>query len=321
VPRGLSDGSPETIRAAGALLWRPAESGPVGSDVPEIALVHRPRYDDWSLPKGKLLDGEHPLVGAAREVQEETGHSGPLGRPLGTQRYVRKLASGPTPKVVEFWAMRVTEGEFHPTDEIDELRWLDPDEASARLSRDSDRDVLTAFLSGPRDSVPVVLIRHGSAGERSRWPGPDRERPLDEKGRAQAEALVPLLELYRVDRVFSSDFVRCVDTVAPFARAHGLKVEGESLLSESRYSDHRQATYERLTELLDVAVATGTPTAICSQGKVMPDLVRQTCQRFHFIPPRTLSVRKGSFWVLHLVSGGLAGLERYSPVSGTDPTS
>jgi len=119
------------IPAGGGVVWRPT------ADTLEVALIHRPRYDDWSLPKGKLEAGEHPLTAAAREVREETGLSATVGR-----RSLR--TSYPVPegtKRVDYWLMRA-EGRFAANDEVDELRWLPPDEARELLSYDRDRVVL-----------------------------------------------------------------------------------------------------------------------------------------------------------------------------------
>src|SRR5580698_4828001 len=101
------------IEAAGGLLWRPVHGG-AGL---EVALVHRPKYDDWSIPKGKLNAGEHPIIAALREVWEETGHVGVLGRPLGEIRYLKDGS----PKRVRYWAMRLGDGHFSPSSEVDQL--------------------------------------------------------------------------------------------------------------------------------------------------------------------------------------------------------
>jgi 8-oxo-dGTP pyrophosphatase MutT (NUDIX family) len=122
------------VRAAGGILWRP---GPDGR--PEIAVVHRPRYDDWSLPKGKLDDGETHEEAALREVREETGFRCRRGAPAGVTEYAD--AKG-RPKVVRYWEMEPIAGEFEPTAEVDELRWLSVPEARRLLTYDHDRELL-----------------------------------------------------------------------------------------------------------------------------------------------------------------------------------
>lgn len=186
------------IRAAGAVLWRPDPDGP------RLAVIHRPRYDDWSFPKGKAEPEEHALLTAVREVFEETGQRAVLGRRLPTVRY--EVAG--RPKQVRYWAARAAAGrEFEPGDEVDELAWLTPLEARERLTWEWDVEVLDAFLSAPAATVPVVLLRHGLAKHRSeRWQdewsdGPwapghgddDLLRPLAEPGRRQAALLARLV--------------------------------------------------------------------------------------------------------------------------------
>ncbi|ADP81700.1 NUDIX hydrolase [Pseudofrankia inefficax] len=134
------------VRAAGGVVWRPAAGGGV-----EIVLVHRPRYDDWSLPKGKVDGDETWLAAAVREVDEETGLAVEVGVLLGDVTYpVRRHGSADSPpatKVVRYWALRVTGGAFTPNDEVDELRWLPPEQAAGLLSYDLDRDVVDRFLA------------------------------------------------------------------------------------------------------------------------------------------------------------------------------
>ncbi|MFS0697282.1 NUDIX hydrolase [Streptomyces nitrosporeus] len=132
------------VLAAGCVLWRRTPAGG-----PEVCLVHRPRYDDWSFPKGKLKRGETSLEAALREVLEETGHHCVPGPALPTARY---LANG-RPKEVGYWAAEaVSGGTFVPNDEVDRLAWLDPATARERLSRPGDRVQLEAFLNGPADA-------------------------------------------------------------------------------------------------------------------------------------------------------------------------
>lgn len=126
------------VRAAGGVLWRSAP----GPEEMQVVVVHRPRYDDWSLPKGKLLEGETFEEGALREMEEETGFTASLGRSLGEVRYLDHRGR---PKVVRWWAMEAVEGEFAPNDEVDVLRWVSPHAASAILSYDTDREILRRF--------------------------------------------------------------------------------------------------------------------------------------------------------------------------------
>ncbi|MFC9463609.1 NUDIX hydrolase [Streptomyces coelicoflavus] len=130
-----------TVRAAGCVLWRPAPpDAPPGL---ELCLVHRPKYDDWSHPKGKLDPGEDPLAGALREVAEETGYAAEPGVELPTVRYT---VDG-RPKEVRYWAAAAGTGVFVPSDEVDRILWLAPEAARARLTRPRDRALVDALLA------------------------------------------------------------------------------------------------------------------------------------------------------------------------------
>jgi 8-oxo-dGTP pyrophosphatase MutT (NUDIX family) len=126
------------IEAAGGAIWRRTSTGGV-----EILLVHRPRYDDWTLPKGKLEAGETAAAAALREVFEETGLRCSPGLELPSVRYVDHDGR---PKQVRYWAMQVVDGAFEPNDEVDEVRWLGIDEAVDELTYRHDRAVLDADL-------------------------------------------------------------------------------------------------------------------------------------------------------------------------------
>lgn len=296
--------SGKVIEAAGGALWRPA----LGGSGLEVALVHRPKYDDWSLPKGKLGSSEHEVLGAVREVWEETGFVGIPGRPLGEIRY---LKDG-DPKRVRYWAMRVQSGVFTPNEEVDQLMWLPPREAQQHLLPDRDRRILTEFLRDTDPTRAFMLVRHGSAGERASWRGDDRERPLDETGHAQADALVPLLDAYDIRRVLSADVLRCLETVGPFASLRAVPVESEPLVSETGTLSNPSAAIDRLLTLM----GDGDVTAVCSQGKAIPELLAGVCHSLGYLVPPDSHTRKGGFWVLHLAANGkirLAGLERFDP--------
>ena len=130
------------VRAAGGVVWRRGSQG-----APEFALVHRPAYDDWSLPKGKLHSGETEEDCALREVAEETGLRCRLGRPLGTTSYVDRKGR---PKIVYYWLMRPLAGRFAANEEIDEMRWLPLAAAVTLLTEERDRTLL-ASLGDPGD--------------------------------------------------------------------------------------------------------------------------------------------------------------------------
>lgn len=296
-----------TIRAAGGVVWRRTESGPNGDGV-EVALVHRPRYDDWSLPKGKLAPGEPEVEGAVREVLEETGFHVRIGRPLGETRYDKVIGKVARPKVVRWWAMQATTGAFTPTREVDGLRWMPLAEAEQLLTRETDRELLRRFAQGPAPTRTVLLVRHASAGSRSKWEGDDRDRPLDECGQAQADELVRLLARFDVGSIVSADVTRCVDTVAPFADALGLPVQEEPLLSEATYPGREEEAVAALrsTDPDRDAVA-------CSQGDVIPDLIDRLLVADDLDRPEPFAAAKGSAWALTFAANRLVNVEYFPP--------
>jgi len=113
-----------------------------GDGALEVLLVHRPRYDDWTLPKGKLHRGESHEEGALREVEEETGLRCELGRELPSSHYRDQKGRA---KVVRYWTMRPLDGAFQPDEEVDDARWLPLADADAELTYDRDREILHAF--------------------------------------------------------------------------------------------------------------------------------------------------------------------------------
>ncbi|HEX2128448.1 MAG TPA: NUDIX hydrolase [Solirubrobacterales bacterium] len=127
------------MRAAGGVIVRRRPNGER-----EVAVVHRPRYDDWSLPKGKLDPGEDFATAALREVEEETGLRCELRGELEPVRYHDRKGRD---KLVRWWLMEAVGGEFAPNDEVDELRWVGPDEAGSLLTYDHDRRLVTAATS------------------------------------------------------------------------------------------------------------------------------------------------------------------------------
>lgn len=277
----------DTIRAAGAVLWR--DSRQADSAQLEVAVVHRPRYDDWSLPKGKLDQGETVPAAAAREVFEETGHHCVLGRFLCQVSYP---VAG-EPKVVDYFSARATSGEFAPNDEVDELRWLSVEAASALVSRSNDREVLAEFGALPADLQSVLLVRHAKAGKRDNWPGDDDLRPLSAAGWRQAGALRTLLPLWRPSRVHSAPRARCVQTVQAIGDDLGTEVVLEHRLSEEGYWPDPDAGLVRFLEIVD---ARGVPV-VSSQGGVIPDLVARLAE-LGGLPLDDVPSKKGSVWLL-----------------------
>jgi len=287
------------VHAAGAVLWRPGSPDTADRDV-EIAVIHRPRYDDWSLPKGKVDPGETAPVAAVREVYEETGQRATLGRRLNTVSY--PIEAGV--KKVLYWSARAVGGEFMPGDEVDRLLWLPAAEAMQKLDYAQDRKVLRHFNKRPADTHTVLVVRHATAGRKSRFSGDDTKRPLDKRGRAQAKALVPQLLAFGASQVYAADRVRCHQTVEPLAAELGLAVHNELTLTEEAYAKNAKRGRRRM---LDIAKEQGTPV-VCTQGKVIPDLIAWWCDRDGVRPDKSRN-HKGSVWVLSLSDGRLVAAD------------
>jgi 8-oxo-(d)GTP phosphatase len=266
----MASSKPESrlIKAAGAVAWRP---GPDGR--PEILLVHRRKYDDWSLPKGKVEPGETLPVTAVREVLEEGGARLALGRRLASIRY----NVGGRPKRVHYWSAAVASLDDHavPNDEVDEIEWLDADRAIGRVSYRHDHGVLADFARLPARTVPVILLRHAKAVGKSSWKRADDRRPLDDAGRADAKALAELLACFGPRaRLITSPAVRCVETLRPFAELSGAELREEPSLyihTQSSRTDPADSP-SSMAALVAQAVAAGEPTIFCAHRENIPVL-------------------------------------------------
>ncbi len=305
-------GAVAEILAAGALLWRPAGRGA------QVALIHRPKYDDWGFAKGKLTPGEHVLLAAVREVEEETGLRVTLGRNLPPVRY---FVDG-LPKRVDYWAAQVHQATaaFVPNSEVDQLDWVPASAAGRRLSYGHDVQLLEAFSAGPRQTAPLILIRHASAGSKSDWSKDDDSRPLDARGRQQAKMLARLLRCFGAARVLSSPTERCVATVRPFSESEGADVEELDAFAVSGHrgkkADKQAAAEARAQEAAGAvasAAADGRPTVICAHRENMPLLLEAACRQLGADVPAGPPLRKAEFWVLHRADGQLAAAERHHP--------
>lgn len=253
-------------------------------------MVYRPRYDDWSLPKGKLEPGESTRVAAWREVCEETGARVGLGRFLCRTRY----RVGKDRKVVSYFAARYVSGAFTPSEEVSSVRWLPVSDAASLLSYEHDQKVLAAFTALPAYLTTLLLVRHAKAGSRAEWPDADELRPLSHNGRKQVPPIRTLASVYGADRVYASPLVRCVRTVQPIADDLGVPVVEEELLAEKTYGGMEEATMRRVLEI----VAPGGVPVVCSQGGVIPDLLTRLAAASGLSLGKHIEAKKGSVWAL-----------------------
>lgn len=305
------------MRAAGALVWREK-----GGDL-QVLLVHRPRYDDWSFPKGKLESGESLCACAVREVAEETGVQVRLEQPLETVRY--RLGDG-TRKEVRYWAAReldrgspalAARGRIPRASrsEIDGVQWMGVKEARKRLDHAIDRDLLGSLVDlwedDKLDTWTLVLVRHARAVKRSVWNRPKKRtaeqdeatRPLTgDHGRARARALAPILAAYGVGRAISSPWRRCCDTMAPYCRAAGLNLELEPAITEHAHAAAPKATRKVVEKALRMREG---PVALCTHRPVLPavmDVVAEYApgKLLRSVPNRDPWLKTGEIMVIHM---------------------
>jgi 8-oxo-dGTP pyrophosphatase MutT (NUDIX family)/phosphohistidine phosphatase SixA len=261
--------------AAGALVWR------VRDGELQVLAVHRPRYNDWSWPKGKLSKGETLPQCAIREVAEETGRNIVLGQPLPTLRY--PIGAGKQ-KVVRYWAAQVVSGESKavrarppvksaPKHEVDRVRWLTVEQAKNKITFKDDLrplEVLAeAYALDRLETRSFVLVRHARAKRRRAWPGTDEERPLTKAGERRSRAIVPLIAAFGVTHAASSPAKRCVDTVLPYAQAAGLEVKTIGALTEPDHAEQPLRTAEVMVNLLGKR----GNRAVCVHRPTLPTIV------------------------------------------------
>ena len=268
------------VLAAGALVWR------LKNDKLQVLVVHRPRYDDWSFPKGKAEPGESMVLTAIREVAEETGRQIVLGRYLGKAR--RRLVSGRKKRTL-YWAAQVLP-EAGPGEglraavkpaskrEIDKVRWWKVKKAARKLTHADDKRLLARLVdwyeSGQLQVHSLVLVRHAKAVSRATWGyGINSEitRPLVMgRGQAQARDVAALLSAYGVGELVSSPWKRCVDTLAPYAHGCGLDLRTDEAFTEVSAlmaPELMQASFRDLLERGSALDGPPEPEAVGPQGR------------------------------------------------------
>ena len=283
------------IRAAGALLWRESSELKI-----EIALIHRPRYDDWSLPKGKIEEGESSLRCAFREVIEETGITPQFGRELGSVEYKEPAGL----KRVKYWAAKALTDDFLPNEEVDEITWISPDEALALATHDSDRTIIENFLAQEPSTDTLIILRHTKALERGDWDDEDSKRTLDEQGLAQSELLIQHLEPFGIGEIYSSNYIRCVQTVTPLAQSRGLKITEIPNLNEETFN----LDPERAISFANAVKQDEKNILICSHNPVIPTMLRGILNT-KLKNKDLIKLEPGDAWIVHRVRGEIVGLD------------
>lgn len=256
------------VLAAGALLWQ-MNDGEI-----EVLLVHRPSYDDWSIPKGKLDRRETFPDAAVREVEEETGYAIRLHRPLPTAEY----SLGSANKLVCYWVATVrSRRRAGPVNkrEVDKVRWFPLEKALKKVTAQHDRRIIEVFakFAARREHItaPLIVLRHAAAMSRSKWSSGDEvSRPLTKKGRRQAEDLPPLLGAFHPTSIVCSPWQRTLETVMPFADAAGLDVVVKPQLTETAHAERPSGTAAVIARIIDQA----RPNLICTHRPVLETVFR-----------------------------------------------
>lgn len=305
--------------AAGAVVWRRrhgADSSPRAADESshhssastvtmddiEVLLIHRPRYDDWSLAKGKLDPGETLPMTAIREIKEETGYDVTLGKLLGRVTYPVKSRT----KVVYYWTAEWIGGSFEDNDEVDQLVWLPLEEATKRTTYEVDAEILE---KAARDIVlsptsRIILIRHAHAHPREGWGGNDNLRPLDRKGRRQADMLPRELSGFGITRLYSADPIRCQTTAEPLSQTLGLHITIDELFGDKGWAAHTADAKRRISDI----ITHGGVSAIVSQGEAIPEIIAWLSSQGN-ASIDDIPCKKGSAWVLTFSDGQLSGAD------------
>ena len=267
---------PRDVFSAGVVVFGPDRT---------VLLVHRPKYDDWSFPKGKLDPGERAEAAAVREVEEETGLRVRLGPPLGSQRY--PIRDGM--KTVLYWTGRPVDetdvSTYEPNAEIDGVRWVAVDKARSMLTYPHDVETLDEALPLRKRTRTLVVLRHAIARSKKSWHKDDRLRPLLASGHRQSERLVPVLAAYGVSRLVTSSSTRCTQTLQPYADLIGRKLEMDAVFSQED-ATQRAARREVAASPSSSrrhprtpAASCCAPTGRCSRGSSTPSGSRTRASR------------------------------------------
>lgn len=278
-----------TIRAAGVVLLREGDQGI------EVCLVRRPVRRDWSLPKGKLDAGESSISAAYRETLEETGIRTRLGLPLPEQHYVSQGRK----KQVDYWVASARAGglSLKPTMEIAESRWVSLRQAEKLLTYARDAKLVRQAAKAPL-TRPLIVLRHAEAVKRAEWEGDDRLRPLDRVGSKQARAIADMLHAFDVRSIYSSDSVRCLETVQPYSELEDIPVHAEPLFSEETFAEEPKLALKVGLDLLTEPAA----TVVCTHRPVLPKLLKRLAKASGLDssdPAFTEPLEPGGFLIIH----------------------
>lgn len=286
-----------TILAAGAVLWRKGEKKKI-----EVLIIHRPKYDDWTFPKGKAEIGEPLIACAYREVLEETNIETAFGPYLGEVEYLTNDGK----KKVSFWSAKVIkEKEFNSNAEVDQLKWVEVTKVKELLTLDTDRKILEQFLRIEPDTKPLVLLRHAKAVTRDEWQGEDDDRPLDSYGQNQAKRLLAMYQVFNLEQIHSSDAVRCYDTVVAIAKGLSIKLEVTGKLSESTFKKDKEKAFDYAKDLMKL----NESVLLCSHNPILPKMLNKLTKKSE-VDADEGKLLPADGWVIHRIGKEIIQIDR-----------
>ena len=287
----------ERIEGAGAVLWQATNDGDI-----TIAIIHRPRYDDWSLPKGGVDAGESHIQAAFREVLEETGVKAIFGPEIGTVDYE---VNGIT-KEVRYWLAEADQ--FNAAtpnpEEVDAIEWVSISDAINKLSNSDDREIVRMAEEFGFGSIPLVLLRHTKALKRDQWDGDDGDRPLEHVGQIQAAKIPGIYAPYAIKKIYSSDAIRCVQTIEAMAAEYGITPIYSSEISEFGF----EKDSEKALDYAFSVMLANKPSVMCSHNPVLPKLVKKLIGKKNF-KRLSAELKPGDSFVLHHRSGEVIAVD------------
>ena len=285
------------ILAAGAVLWRKSEKKKI-----EVLIIHRPKYDDWTFPKGKAEIGEPLIACAYREVLEETNIETAFGPYLGEVEYLTNDGK----KKVSFWSAKVVkEKDFKPNAEVDQLKWIEVTKVKEMLTLDTDRKILEQFLQIEPDTKPFILLRHAKAVTRDEWQGEDDDRPLDSYGQNQAKRLLAMYQVFNLEQIHSSDAVRCYDTVVAIAKGLNIKLEVTGKLSESTFKKDKEKAFDYAKDLIKL----NESVLLCSHNPILPKMLNKLTKKSE-VDADEGKLLPADGWVIHRIGKEVIQIDR-----------
>ena len=290
----------------------PADTGNDADSAVEVCIIYRPKYDDWSWPKGKLEGNESVFHCAAREIQEETGMPVRLGMflghisypladedkkaaiPAGNKQHMSKKAGTVPVKHVFYWAAQAVAGTSVGTrpqvfgavsgpdpHEIGGLRWVSPDRARKLLTHSGDRQLIDIFQSAARSGLfraqTMLMVRHGKAESRKSWKGKEPMRPLTPRGAAAAYALNREIACFAPDGLFSSPWRRCMETVSSYSHEAHMPISALSTQTEAAFADDEEASWRDFLAVMRSCVDPHNPhnSAVCMHRPVIGGMLKR----------------------------------------------